>query len=209
MNTKRAYYLGLIQDGPIFQAVSEAFDAIDDEWFALSKTCPKTITAAASGGFFKAGYPLEDLTSALYHPYMETTPGMTPKRVAMLRFFRSLLQYEGRGFKLPQKNPYLLDENYRVELLDRLYDYALKLEFKKYAKVYKKHRDIAVESIAPLCADTDLFNPARACRIQEARNVWATDVMTGLSPIWGKFKHIRPVTKLAMLDFRSVIKHWG
>ena len=149
------------------------------------------------------------MTSALYHPYMHTMPGLTKKQIAVLQFFRELCSYGGRSLQLPQRDPWEMPEPYQAELLVRLYKYVMKHEIKKYVISYKTHRDSIIDDIMPLCADTDLYNPKRPCTEQEARNVWATDVMTGLAPIWGKFKHIRPVTKQAMQEFRLVMKHWS
>lgn len=209
MSTRHAYYKGLINEGPIFQLVSRAFDAIDDEWFELSKTCGKTLQKAASGGLFSASYPLIDVVSALYHPYMHTMPGLTKKQIAVLQFFRELCQYGGRSLLLPQRDPWEMPEPYQADLLIRLYRTVMKHEIEKYIVSYKTHRDSVIGEIMPLCANTDLYNPKRPCTKQEARNVWATDVVTGMVPIWGKFKHIRPVTKQAMHEFRSVMKHWS
>jgi hypothetical protein len=205
---RSAYYKGLLYEGPIFTMVSGAFESIDDDWFELSKTCLGTIKKACTG-IIRPSYPLSDMISALYHPRLESTPDLNKKQVYALRFFRELCQYEGRLFKVPHKDVFSISKEYRSELLNRLYKQVVKDEVQKYAISYELHLDSAVKNIMPLCAKTDLFSPPRPCSEQEAMNVFKTDLMTGLDPIWGKFGAIRPVTRNAIKEFYNLVDHWS
>jgi len=206
---KRAFYKGLVYEGPIFRTVSDAVGAIDDEWFDLSRTCPKTIRKAAAGGLLSKSYPEKDMVGSLFYPYLHTIQGLTKKQIAVLEFFRELCQYDGRSFKLPQTDPYELDEKYQLELLGRLYKYVVKDEVRKYAVAYESHLNNAVKVIVPLCKGTDLFKPSRSCTQQEAMDVFKTDVMTALRPVWNKFQHVRGATKLALPKFYRVLSTWS
>jgi hypothetical protein len=206
---KRAFYKGLVYEGPIFRTVSDAVGAIDDEWFGLSRTCPKTIRKAAAGGLLSKSYPEKDMVSALFNRFLNTLPGLTKKQIAVLEFFRELCQYEGRSFALAQRNPFDLPDSYQAELMLRLFKYVEKNEVRKYAIAYQKHLDKAVDVIMPLCGGTSLFTPARSCTKQEAKDVFKTDVMTALQPLWGKFQHVRGATKLAMPKFYRVLATWS
>jgi hypothetical protein len=175
----------------------------------LSRTCPKTIRKAAAGGLLSKSYPESEIASSLFYPYLHTIPGLTKKQIAVLEFFRELCQYEGRSFNLPQGDPYDLDESYQLELLRRLYKYVVKDEVRKYAVAYEKHLDKAIAKIMPLCEGTDLFKPSRSCTQQEAMDVFKTDVMTALRPVWNKFQHVRGATKLALPKFYRVLATWS
>jgi len=206
---RRAYYKGLVYEGPIFRTVSEAVGAIDDDWFKLSRTCGKTIRKAAAGGLLSKSYPEADMVGALFNRFLDTLPGLSKKQVAVLEFFRELCQYEGRSFAFGQRNPFDLPDSYQTELLTRLFKYVVKDEIRKYAVAYQKHLDKAVDVIMPLCEGTSLFEPARSCTKQEARDVFKTDVMTALQPLWNKFQHVRGATKLAMPKFYRVLATWS
>ena len=206
---RSAYYKRLVYERPIFKIVSATIGDIDDEWFALSRTCPKTIRKAAAGDLLGKSYPEADMVGALFNRFLNTLPGLTKKQIALLEFFRELCMYDGRAFSLPQREPFEIAEAYQVELLQRLYKYVRKHETKKYVLAYGKHLDKAVSQIMPLCVDTELFNPARACTEQEARDVFKTDVITALKPLWGKFQHVRGATKLAMPKFYRVLATWS
>jgi hypothetical protein len=205
---KSAYYEGLLYEGPIFKLVVNAFERIDDDWSELSKTCPTTIEKASSG-IIRSSYNSDDMIAALFHPDIDSTPGLSKQQLYALRFFRELCQYEGRLFKVKSKNSLSLSKEYRSELLKRLYKQVLKDEISKYAFSYESHLNSAVGQIMPLCADTDLFSPPRACNQQEAMNVFKTDLVTGLEPIWGKFSGIRPVTRRAIKEFYNTVDHWS
>lgn len=206
---RSAYYKGLVHEGPIFKAVSAAVGDIDDEWFALSRTCFKTIRKAAAGGLLDKSYPEADVAGALFNRFLDTLPGLTKKQIAVLEFFRELCQYEGRSFAISQRDYIDLPEPYQSELLLRLFKYVVKNEVRKYAIAYQKHLDKAVDVIMPLCEGTSLFNPERSCTEQEAMDIFKTDVMTALNPAWGKFQHVRGATKLAMPKFYRVLATWS
>lgn len=208
MKTRHAYYKGLLDDGPIFQRVSVALGEIDADWFRLSASSIKTIRAAAAGGLFSKSYPVSEMVAALLDPNMDVLPGLSRKQTAVLKFFVEVSQYAGRILLVEQQSPHSISDSYKTELLLRLYKYVEKREIRPYAKAYEKALSAAIKDIAPLCAETRLFTPARACRPGEAMNVFKTDILAGVNPVWGKFKNVRKATKQAIVAFYAVLDNW-
>ena len=148
------------------------------------------------------------MAGALLDPNLDMLHGVTRKQIALLKFFVEISQYDGRILHVEQQSPHSIPDKRKAELLNRLCKYIEKREIRRYAVVYEKALNAAVKDIAPLCAGTKLFTPARKCHPNEAMNVFKTDIITGINPVWGKFKSVRKATKRAVLAFYEVLDNW-
>ncbi|NBR32930.1 MAG: hypothetical protein EBT84_12395 [Sphingomonadaceae bacterium] len=66
-----------------------------------------------------------------------------------------------------------------------------------------------VEWVSDLLAYAQQKGITRVEAQQEAMDVFKTDVMTALRPVWNKFQHVRGATKLALPKFYRVLATWS